>query len=447
MTVPKSNSAVSLHSNNWLYISFILFGIAQLLPWNFISKSVPYFRYRLANTKYADDVAGFMLSGFTVANFVTTCLLVGLRWDELFLGTVNRIAIGMTFNMIIMAGMALVTVLSLGGASLFWIVLAFSFLSGLFTALTSKGLLAMIARFPPNLTPAMLGGQSVAGLAVSIVSAATTFSSISADSGVVKLGSVGTMSYFLSGALTLAAALATLARNVLAEKDFQAQMGISTGFSVKDAHKRASFVLVRKVLQRIWWLAIGLTATMALTISLYAAFIISPRKAAVQDNITLSLLYVPLIFILYDASDLVGRWLPIIKFFNLGSNSLLLKILPWTRAVAAIVMFFFFTPVNIAGVIKSSGYSSLGILDLVYVILCFLLGITNGYLCTMLFMHAPSIAVSTGHLHINDSSDQGTNNPLESMERETCGALMGFFLNLGLVCGTFSEFLWKLVAS
>jgi hypothetical protein len=205
--------------------------------------------------------------------------------------------------------------------------------------------------------------------------------------------------------------------------------------------RRAPTAVVKGVFSRIRWFAVGILLTLGITISIVAAFLTSPRRFLGPNDGIIALYYVPLIFIIYDAGDFLGRWLPAFSFLAGHPKSLFVQISPWLRAIVFIPLFMFFAPVNIGRTIEeSTGVFSLGTADLFYAFLSFTFGVSNGYCCTALLMHAPSLAIS-GQSTV--TVDGTTINVDSKWERESCGSVMGLFLTTGLLLGSVSSFLWR----
>lgn len=437
----------------YLLAAFSLFGLAQLLPWNIYTKSVPYFRSLLAGSDYAGSVASFMSSGFTLANMGTMLIIVLLRWDEYLMQTRGRILLGMSANTLIMASMAVIPVLSLPQPTLFVAIVSCSALAGASSAFMIKGLLGMVSKFPPSMTPWLLAGQAAAGLLVSTVTLVSTLTfKVQAGAGSASLGPI---LYFVLGALVMFVSVLVLLTICMWSPFFRHYMGLATsqrtndliaGDSIHNEHRktpRTSFSLVWVVLGRIRWFALGICATLAVTISVYATFTTAPRLQSPYWGPASSLLYVPLVFLVYDVGDMVGRWLPTVDALNPSYRSKKLKVLPWMRFALLLPIFVILAPVNITGHEVHRPLISLpdGFVDAVYVLSTFILAVSNGYCCTTLLMHAPSQAIS--HDRWSSPDSQHEENTLLAVERESCGALMGLFLNIGLVLGSLSSFLWR----
>lgn len=428
-----------------LYASFILFGMSQLLPWNIYIKSVPYFRACLADSLFAPSLGSSVSTCFTLSNFGAMVLLVIFRYDELLFSTGARVIIGIGGNALLMLLMAALTFFKLPNGILFSALLFLTAMAGIFTACLMKGLLAVTARFPPQLTPALLGGQATAGLLVSVANAATSFKERSTDA-------IGPIVYFTVGSALLVAALLVFIAHCLRSPKFRWQAGFdsSQSFDKKSPLQRVSYATMIAVFWRIKWLALGLFITLAVTVSLFTLFITAsrfPHRGDSSSSDYFSLLYVPVIFIIDDFADVIGRWIPAIPILAGTPRSSFVLLLPWLRLLLLYPLFFLVAPVNVASRSMSPAYLvSFGFRDYLYGLSAFVFGITHGYCCTTLLMHAPTLSISKPSSEHRSTS---TLNPSESLsdgkEKEACGALMGLFLNTGLVLGSLSTFIWRLI--
>lgn len=447
-----SAPTITTNAPGYLLAAFALFGLAQLLPWNIYTKSIPYFRSLLVGSNYVGSVASFMSSGFTLANMSTMLIIVLLRWDEYLLHTRGRILLGMSANTLVMASMAAIPVLGLRQQALFVAIVTCSALAGASSAFMIKGLLGMVSKFPSSMTPWLLAGQAAAGLLVSTATLASTLT-LKGDPNQGS-DSLGPILYFILGASVMLVSALVLLAICLWSPFFRHYMGLAVSLRAHDpaagdvSHNdhqkisRSSFSLVWAVFKRIKWFALGICATLAVTISVYATFTTAPRLQSPYLSQSLSLLYVPLVFMVYDVGDMLGRWLPAVDALNPSYKSKKLQVLPWARLSLLLPVFVVLAPVNITGheIHRPLVHLSDGFVDVVYVLSTFLLATSNGYCCTTLLMHAPSQAISHDRW---SGPDARHGEAVLVVERESCGALMGLFLNIGLVVGSLSSFFWR----
>lgn len=422
-----------------LYCSFILFGLAQLLPWNVYMKSIPYIRMRLGDAPTAPLIAGFMPSAFTACNFLTTLFLVGLRWDELLMDAPMRTMIGMAGNAILMVVMVVIIVPDFESTLLFILVISVASLAGIVTSFLMKGLLGTVARFPSHLTPALVVGQALAGLFISVASVITTASSKASPTD-----ATGPIAYFSAGAIVLSVSFAVYLLSYTKNKYFRSCLVSSLESS---GTLPMTFAGVFSVFQRIKWLSFGLTVTLGTTVSLFTTFITAPRQYPTEDAI--KYLFTPLSFVAYDFGDVIGRWAPAIRALAAHPRSKLMLTSPYLRLVVFVPLFIVLAPVSISGISRSLvTIVPFNHNDVIYYCLALLFGLSNGYLTTLLLMHAPTVAVVKRPLLIVDnaeSKESADNMMDEGKEREMSGAILGLFLNIGLLVGSLSNFLWRVV--
>jgi len=295
-------------------------------------------------------------------------------------------------------------------------------------------MLGTAARFPPQMTPPLLAGQATAGLLVSLSTAITALSA-KGSAGPSPLGSA---IYFLIGGTALMIAFALYLTNCNYSPVFRHYLGlVQPGFLHREeliSQKGNSFM---RVFTRIPLFCLGVWLTLTVTISLYSNFITSPRVDGDSLPRLLSLLYQSCIFLIYDVGDLTGRSICAIRFFALVPKSRLIRFLPFIRMLIMVPLFAFLAPVQLRGEFPLP----LGLRDALYCLMVLSLGMSNGYICTVLFMHAPTMVAAHSVLLVDSDQEKEEG----QKDKELSGAMMGLFLNAGLVCGSLSSFLWRAV--
>lgn len=441
----KQNLATS---QNFLYSSFVLFGLCQLLPWNLYIKSVPYFRVHLSNSHWSQDIASYISSAYTTANFIGIVILVLLRWDERFLGAKGRALSGMTANLISLTLMGIISLLEFPSLTLVISLGVLCAFSGLGVSFMTKGLFNIVACLPPKLTPPLFGGQAIAGLLVSLIN---VFSLLMNRTQSQVPGSQVTAAYFFIGSGIMVIAIIVFSICFFGKRNSQTDNG--------ETEERLGLGLGKKTgwneMIEVWWrilpFALGITSTMAATIAVFATFITLPRTFT--SSRFWSLFYSPFIFVSFDIGDLMGRTLPTIKCLLPTHGSKLLLSSPWLRWIIFLPLFLVFSPAGMTSLsLSTPSTSSFKIVDIIYFAVCFVFGISNGYVCTVLLMQAP-LAASPRCVEIipqesEMSSEQVVDTELPShtnniAQKEIAGSLMGLFLNLGLVLGAVCSFCFR----
>mmetsp|Transcript_1194 Transcript_1194/g.4218 ORF Transcript_1194/g.4218 Transcript_1194/m.4218 type:complete len:277 (-) Transcript_1194:1008-1838(-) len=158
------------------------------------------------------------------------------------------------------------------------------------------------------------------------------------------------------------------------------------------------------VFYKIWPFAIMLALVYTITLSIFPGAI---SEDVVSD--TLEDWYPVLLITTFNVFDFLGKLLPGIPMLVIKSIRAL-----WILTLLRLLFIPAFVLVS-EGIIKSEAYAF---------ILIALLGTTNGYVSSIVFMAAP--------------------NSVDDHEKESAGQQMVFFLMAGLVAGAFSGWLWLL---
>ncbi len=462
----------------YLYVSFVLFGISQLIPFNFYLKSASYFTERLAGSWIDGHVHKYLATSYNAGNMLTISALVLLRWDEYLMDAVGRIIVGLSLNAAMFATIAVAMVAGIPDGTLAAILLAVTFLSGCGVAFLTKGLLVMTSLFPRRMTPIFCMGQAAAGLFTNLTCIPPAIAAVSSSG----LEDAHQAAYFFVGALVCSMSLAAFLANHQRSKAFRFYMMISRRASQDDqqllgegshtrtpasegllaaqgrveslSHKPISTRKMVAVLKRIWIMALGIMLTMAFTMSIVVQFITQKRVDAGPSAEPLwKALYSPIIYIFDDAGDIFGRWLPSVALFAGSASSKVVRLGPYLRIVLLAPLFFFFSPIAL----RFPSPLPFSPLDALYALIVLVFGSSHGYCLTVLLMHAPTLAAPhrplmaslTEEPHLKQdaqlSPSQGEmEQEEEGGDREACGALMGLFLVLGHFLGAITADVWKI---
>ncbi len=201
--------------DNGYYAYYIMFyqGIGQLFPWNAFITASAYFGARFCTTEFAFDFENYLSIAFTASQTIglALTLLYGNRYNY------NQ---KIVYPLLIYAGLffmttAMVLVKDINPTGLFWLTFFSCVLCGLFGAFLNAGFFSLGAVFPPSYTGAMMSGQGLAGLTVSLSSIITQaagpmvdgYCSTAEDDGVETCPeysiNYSAFSYFLIATITL----------------------------------------------------------------------------------------------------------------------------------------------------------------------------------------------------------------------------------------------------
>lgn len=143
-------------------------GVGQLFPWNAFITAAAYFGTRFCTTAFSTDFENYLSIAFTASQ------TIGLALTLLY-GNKFNYHQKIVYPLLIYAGIfavvtALVLVVDVNPTGLFWMTFMSCVLCGLFGAFLNAGFFSLGAVFPPAYTGAMMSGQGLAGMTVSIAS-------------------------------------------------------------------------------------------------------------------------------------------------------------------------------------------------------------------------------------------------------------------------------------
>jgi solute carrier family 29 (equilibrative nucleoside transporter), member 1/2/3 len=198
------------------YIIILLEGAGNLFPWNVFITAAAYFGARFCGSAFEDNFENFFSISYTLAQTIGLALSI-VYSDKVSTDT------KIIWPLICYTGMfALTTALvaiNVGANSLFWLTLFSTCLCGIFGAFLTAGLFGLCASLPAAYTGALMSGQGIAGLVVSLSGILTTISSkpqdLCADDGAFDDGAAdckfevdySALSYFLIATIILVACL------------------------------------------------------------------------------------------------------------------------------------------------------------------------------------------------------------------------------------------------
>ena len=154
-----------------VFLIMFYLGLGQLLPWNAFITASGYFAQRFCNSKYENDFENWFSLAFTLSQTIGLALAVMYQnyFSLQFKITVPLIA----YSIIFLINTILVLI-SISAGHLFAITMIGSLLCGVCGSVLSSGLFGLAAIFPTTYTGAVMYGQALAGLLISLASLFTT---------------------------------------------------------------------------------------------------------------------------------------------------------------------------------------------------------------------------------------------------------------------------------
>lgn len=165
----NDNSPIDRRAIAFLIMAFL--GLGQLLPWNAFITASGYFAQRFCNSIYENNFENWFSLAFTLSQTIGLGLAVIYQnyFTLQFKITVPLIA----YSIIFLINTVFVLI-SVNAGTLFAITMIGSLLCGICGSVLSSGLFGLAAIFPTRYTGAVMYGQAVAGLLISLASLFTT---------------------------------------------------------------------------------------------------------------------------------------------------------------------------------------------------------------------------------------------------------------------------------
>ena len=301
----------------------------------------------------------------------------------------------------------------------FGIVLILVCVAALCTALAQNALFALSSGYGrEEYTQAIMAGQGVAGVAPCIVEIVSVLSvsQRSAEHGHLGDPSKSAFAYFLTS--TAISALCLLAFGYLMRHHRRVssvkQIVQDAQNAETNAQSQRKQVGLMTLFWKLKWFAIGIFMTFAVSMMfpVFTQQILSVQPPETAPRLLQPATFIPLALLLWNAGDLLGRYAPLVPFFNLTQSPK--SALAWSFARIVFIPLYLMCNIKGQGALIAS--------DLFYlVVVQFFFGFTNGWIGSSCMMAAPEW--------------------VEKDEREATGGFMGLVLVAGLTVGSFLSFL------
>ncbi|XP_069874262.1 equilibrative nucleoside transporter 2-like isoform X1 [Dipodomys merriami] len=437
--------------------SFFILGLGTLLPWNFFITAIPYFQERLAgvnntagnlstNHTGPTDTYNFnnwltLLSQlplllFTLLNsFLYQCIPESVR----ILGSLLAI-------LFLFALTAVLVKVDMSPGPFFSITMASVWFINSFCAVLQGSLFGQLGTMPSTYSTLFLSGQGLAGIFAALAMLMSMASGVDAQTSALGYFITPCVGIFISIVCYLSLPHLEFARYYLAKKPSQTPvqeletkaelLQADEKNGIPNSLQKAALTLdldperepepeseesqkpekpsVLVVLRKIWLTALCLVLVFTVTLSVFPA--ITAMVTSITSPGKWSKFFNPICcFLLFNIMDWLGRSLTS-YFLWPEEDSRLLPLLVCLR--------FLFVPLfMLCNVPERTRLPILFKQDAYFITFMLLFAISNGYLVSLTMCLAPRQVLPH--------------------EREVAGALMTFFLALGLSCGASLSFLFK----
>ncbi|CAI4054504.1 hypothetical protein SKDZ_01G0490 [Saccharomyces kudriavzevii ZP591] len=436
--------------NNLPYITFFTIGIGLLWPWNCILSASQYFKHDIFKDTsiWAKIFTSSMMSFSTISSMLFNIYLAKRQYKYS-----RRVINGLTWEIVVFVIMCFFTILHflLPKWFNFFFIMTLVVISSMGTAMTQNGIMAIANVFGSEYSQGVMVGQAVAGVLPSLVLFALAFignSSVSTTGGILL--------YFFTTTFVVTVCVAMFSVSKISRK-------VKDGWNTEDG--RISDVLLGslrsneeeiRVVGRIdqvddedhlnnsddngddgeeLKLKVPFEVLFAklkyLVLSIFTTFVVTlvfPVFASATYVTGLPLTnaqYIPLIFTLWNLGDLYGRVIADWPMFRDQRFTPRKTFIYSLLRVTAIPLFLMFTAVTSSSSGDEDHNGSI-VVDLCYMLLQFLFGVTNGHVISMSFMKVPEQL---------DNDD----------EKEAAGGFTNVFVSTGLALGSIISYVFVFI--
>eukprot|EP00096_Caligus_rogercresseyi_P001486 TRINITY_DN1240_c0_g1_i5.p1 TRINITY_DN1240_c0_g1~~TRINITY_DN1240_c0_g1_i5.p1 ORF type:complete len:473 (-),score=120.20 TRINITY_DN1240_c0_g1_i5:837-2255(-) len=363
-------------------VTFYIFGMSSLLPWNFFISAEPFWDYKFRNVSgqahegTKTELQREFWSYLSIASNVPMSICVVLN---AFFGQRFSLHLRVAINLMMIIGLfSFICVLALVNTDAWQrefmgLVLLVVIVMSVGLAVFQGGIYGLGGKFPPKYMGSIVSGGAMGGIFPSILNI-VVIATLSSSGGQDVVGFV----FFLIATLFL---IFTLLAYYNVKK--------STYFCLYNDHRSgenevvASLKTVGSVFRRSWISAATVFVTFAVTLSVFPALVVHVESFSL--NPTWSQLYfTPVIcFLLFNICDYVGREIAA-RFPGFGKRSLIVLALSTSR----IFLIPAFMLCNIPGQRNLPVFFRS---DSDFIFLMILFGLSNGYLGALPMINGPDV--------------------------------------------------------
>uniref|UniRef100_A0A3Q3N9I8 Equilibrative nucleoside transporter 1-like n=1 Tax=Mastacembelus armatus TaxID=205130 RepID=A0A3Q3N9I8_9TELE len=423
-----------------VWIIFFILGLGTLLPWNFFMTATMYFTSRLNDTSTHVSVnsTGNVASGDTrnvlqskFNNVMTLCAMVPLLIFTCLNSFLHqripqkvRISGSLTVILLVFMLTAVFVKVHMAPLSFFTLTMIKIVCINSFGAILQGSLFGLAGMLPASYTTPIMSGQGLAGTfaAFSMICALASGSALT-DSA---------FGYFITACVVILLAIVAyvllprMVRTLFSELTTEPMLYtvLFVCFPEGSAEKRPVVdlledearpsVSVVNIFKQIWVMALSVCFIFTVTIGIFPA-VTADVKTGIEDGSTY---FIPVsCFLLFNLMDWAGRSLTAVCMWP-NKDSVWLPVLVGLRVV--FIPLFMLCNVQPRHYIPVLFYH-----DAWYIVFMIFFSFSNGYLASLCMCFGPK--------------------KVQQHEAETAGAIMAFFLSLGLALGAAVSFLFRAI--
>ncbi|XP_026179673.1 equilibrative nucleoside transporter 1-like [Mastacembelus armatus] len=418
-----------------VWLIFFLLGLGTLLPWNFFMNATMYFTSRLKNsslvgssanqTEAACEHCNILEAKFN--NVMTLCAMLPLlvctclnSFLHALISQRLRVMGSLLFIMLIFIITTILVKVPLKPLPFFSITMVKIVIINSFGAVLQGSLFGMAGLLPASYTTPIMSGQGLAGTFAA-------FAMICAIASGSELDDAA-LGYFITACVVIF--LSILSYTILPKLEFfqfyqnrQQQsddknsinlMNTESKDEATDPNTEHNFSMM-EIFKKIWALALSVCFTFTVTIGTFPA-ITADTKSSIAEGGSWDLYFIPVsCFLLFNLCDWGGRSLTAV-FMWPEKDSILLPV----SIVCRLVFVPLFMLCNVQPRVHLPVFFHH---DGFFIVFMIIFAFSNGYLASLCMCYGPKKVLPH--------------------EAETAGAIMAFFLSLGLASGAALSFLFR----
>ncbi|XP_056590257.1 equilibrative nucleoside transporter 1 [Triplophysa dalaica] len=424
---------------NGVWLIFFMLGLGTLLPWNFFMTATMYFTSRLSDPQPLNegnfsvnqteaDTQSVLQSKFN--NVMTLCAMLPLLGFSCLNSVLHqripqkiRIAGSLAAILLLFLLTAILVKVDMESLTFFSITMIKIICINSFGAVLQGSLFGMAGVLPASYTTPIMSGQGLAG-----TFAAFAMICAIASGSTLKDSAFG---YFITACVVIAIAMASYvalpklafyqhyqSNQSNADEDEDNKLGLKKDQNEQElsaVEDRKQTTSVMSIFKKIWVMALSVCFAFTITIGTFPAVTVDV-KSTIGDGGAWEKYFVPVsCFLFFNMFDWAGRSLTAVCMWP-GKDSKLLPGLLLARVI--FVPLFMLCNVqpryNLPVYFTHDGW---------FIAFIILFAFSNGYLASLCMCFGPK--------------------KVDPSEAETAGAIMAFFLSLGLALGASLSFLFR----
>ncbi|KAB5558901.1 hypothetical protein PHYPO_G00022580 [Pangasianodon hypophthalmus] len=416
----------------WL-ILFML-GLGTLLPWNFFMTATMYFNHRLADPAPANTTIGESRNALQAKfnNAMTLCAMIPLLIFACLNSIVHkripqkiRILGSLVFILVVFCVTAILVKLSINPLPFFVITMIKIVIINAFGAILQGSLFGMAAALPDGYTTPIMSGQGLAGT----FAAFSMICAIASGSDLMDCA----FGYFITACVVISLAILSYIilpklefyqyyhekrqnnRALQEEKKIKLLKNGDTSGEMSTSEEVQQKPSLLSIFKKIWVMALSVCFAFTITIGMFPAVAVDVKSTIAKGGLW-EKYFIPVSgFLLFNLGDWLGRSLTAVCLWP-GKDS---KLLP-ALLIARLIFVPLFMLCNVQPRYSMPVYFSH---DAWFTVFIILFAFSNGYLASLCMCFCPKL--------------------VDAHEAETAGAIMAFFMSLGLALGASISFLFR----